>query len=266
MLKSLFERDSGRGNPSMKPTARAHIEAKERLIFALDVSDEDEAKRLVELLGDQISFFKVGLELFTATGFKVVDWLLGRNKQVFLDIKWLDIPETVGAVVRLVSGRGVHFATVDGNGGSEMMRAAAANRSGDLRLLCLTVLTSLNNHVLREMGKDFTVEGLVELRTKDAIQSGMDGVITSGREVSLVRKIADSQQKEDFLIVTPGMRLPGTSRDDHRRAQDPESAVRDGADYIVVGRPIRCATNPKEEARRFIEAIDRGLSSRSVAV
>lgn len=252
-------------DPSPMPIARPPIEAKERLILALDVDNQDEAKRLVELLGDQISFFKVGLELFTATGFEAVDWLLRRGKRVFLDIKWLDIPATVGAVVRVASGRGVHFATVDGNGGSEMMRAAAGNKKGDIKLLCLTVLTSLGDQALKEMGKDFTAGQLVGLRTEAAIESGMDGVITSGREVAPVRAIAESRRKDGFLIVTPGMRLPGTARDDHQRAQDPEAAVRDGADYIVVGRPIRGAAKPREEAQRFIDAIERGLSSRRPA-
>lgn len=239
------------------------ISARDRLVLALDVPTEDKALELVELLSDEVLFYKIGLELFTATGFSVVDRLIEQSKKVFLDIKWFDIPETVGAVVRIASDRKVSFATVDGNGDGVMMRAAVKARRGELKLLCLTVLTSLNSHALQEMGKDATIEKLVKKRTSMAGDAEMNGVVASGQEVKFIRETAEAEGRKDFLIVTPGMRFRGTSGDDHRRACDPESAIKDGADYIVVGRPIRCADNPKDEAKRFVEAIDRGLSARS---
>ncbi len=235
----------------------------ERLILALDVPAAEEAKRIVESLDDRVAFYKVGLELFTATGFEVADWLVSQGKKVFLDIKWLDIPKTVGAVVRIASGRNIHLATVDGNGDSEMLKGAVRERKNDLKLLCLTVLTSLSDHALQDMGRGITVADMVRRRVDMAIDAGMDGAIASGHEVKICRDAANAKKKGDFLVVTPGMRLPGASSDDHQRAADPETAIRDGADYIVVGRPIRQADDRRAAAEKFVGAIERGLAARS---
>ena len=248
---------------ALKGNATLAISPRERLILALDVPAADDAKRLVESLDDRVVFYKVGLELFTATGFGVIDWLVSQGKKVFLDIKWLDIPETVGAVVRIASERNTHFATVDGNGDSEMLRGAVRERKNELKLLCLTVLTSLSDHALQEMGKGITVADMVRRRANMAIDAGMDGVITSGHEVKICRDAANAKKKGGFLVVTPGMRLPGASSDDHQRAADPEAAIRDGADYIVVGRPIRQADDRRAAAEKFVDAIKRGLAARS---
>ncbi|MFQ5895568.1 MAG: orotidine-5'-phosphate decarboxylase [Nitrospinota bacterium] len=238
----------------------------ERLIVALDVPTHEEAQQLVSELDDLVSFFKVGLELFTATGLDVVRRLIEEHqKKVLLDIKWLDIPETVAAVVRVASWLRVSFATIDGNGNAEMMmKAAVAAREGGVRLLCVTALTSWDDEVLREMGWQTTVEDLVEARVRRAMDAGLGGVVSSGREVAMIRRLAEDAQKE-LLIVTPGMRLPGSDPHDHKRPYDPESAIKDGADYIVVGRPIRDARDRKGQARRFIDAIAKGDAQRQVA-
>ena len=248
---------------TLKGNAALAISPRERLILALDVPAADEAKKLVESLGDRIVFYKVGLELFTATGFGMVDWLISHGKKVFLDIKWLDIPETVGAVVRIASERNIHLATVDGNGDSEMLKGAVRERKNEMKLLCLIVLTSLSDHALQEMGRGITVADMVRRRADMAIDAGMDGVIISGHEVKICREAASAKKKEGFLVVTPGMRLPSTSSDDHQRAADPETAIRDGADYIVVGRPIRQAADLRAAAEKFVGAIERGLAARS---
>ncbi len=250
------------------------LAARERLILALDLPSAEEAMALVRELEGLVSFFKVGQQLFTAEGPDFVKRLIGEKKRVFLDLKWIDIPETVAAAVGVASKWGVSLATIDGNNSRETMAEAAraarpsspqaAGGSG-LKLLCVTALTSLDDEVLKEMGWGTTAGRLVEARTRRAIETGLGGVVASGQEAALARRIAGEAGREGFLVVTPGMRLAGASRDSHRRAAGPEDAVREGADYVVVGRPIRSAADPRAEAQRYVEAIERGLSSRTLA-
>ena len=248
-----------------------HLTPEERLILALDVDSGEEARALVQELEGAVSFYKVGLELFAAAGPDFVKELVGSGKKVFLDLKWIDIPETVAKAVRVAARFGVTFATLDGNGDRKSMEAAVAARNAargegrEIRLLCVTALTHLDDAACQHMyGR--TVSQLVGERTEKALNDGLDGVISSGKEVSLIRGIADRRSRpEEFLIVTPGMRFPDSSKDDHQsRATHPETAVAEGASCIVVGRPIRGASDRKGEARRFIDAIRSGLAKRPI--
>ncbi len=245
-------------------------EASDRLILALDVPDEKPTDTLIAEMEGLVSFYKVGQQLFTAAGPQFVTSLVKRNKKVFLDLKWIDIPQTVGLAVRAAANLGAHFATIDGNGNGQCMAAAVKARDEareadgrDIRLLCVTALTHLDDQETKEMyGK--TVKELVELRTLNALRAGLDGVICSGHEVSMVRGIANEAGNEEFLIVTPGIRFPESGADDHQnRACDPKSAIANGATHLVVGRPIRNAGGRDEKrasAQRFIRAIEDGLS------
>lgn len=218
------------------------IDTRERLIVALDVPDAGEARRLVERLGDSACFYKLGLELFMAGGyFELVDWLLGRGCRVFVDLKFFDVPETVRRAVKRLSGHGVDFATVHGN---DAMMAAAAAAKGELRILAVTVLTSLDDGDLRDLGFACDVESLVLSRARRAVELGCDGVVASGQEAAKLRAALGT----GFLIVSPGIR-PTASADDQKRVVSVEQAFRDGVDYIVVGRPIRDAADPQAAAR-----------------
>lgn len=229
--------------------------AGERLIFALDVANATEARRLVTQLGDAVTFYKLGLELMTAGGyFQLVDWLLARNKQVFADLKLFDVPATVSRAVGLLSRRGVTFATVHGNQG--IMEAAAAAK-GDLKILAVTVLTSLDRGDLDDLGFKCDVEALVLSRARRALLAGCDGVVASGLELPALRQAIDGR----LLVVTPGIR-PVDNRpvDDQKRVVTVEQAFGDGADYIVVGRPIRDALNPRAAAEKIQTSIGRLFS------
>ena len=229
--------------------------AGERLIFALDVANATEARRLVTQLGDAVTFYKLGLELMTAGGyFQLVDWLLARNKQVFADLKLFDVPATVSRAVGLLSRRGVTFATVHGNQG--IMEAAAAAK-GDLKILAVTVLTSLDRGDLDDLGFKCDVEALVLSRARRALLAGCDGVVASGLELPALRQAIDGR----LLVVTPGIR-PVDNRpvDDQKRVVTVEQAFGDGADYIVVGRPSRDALNPRAAAEKIQTSIGRLFS------
>jgi orotidine-5'-phosphate decarboxylase len=219
------------------------IPPEERLIFALDVPNAAEAKRLVECLREAVQFYKVGLELFlSGEGFALVDWLVEQEKKVFLDLKLYDIPETVARAVRRLRERPVTFLTVHGDGD---ILAAACQEKGTLKILAVTVLTSLNREGLRELGFDGEVPDLVLARARRAREVGCDGVIASGLEAKNLR----DQLGPEMLIVTPGIRpAGGRPADDQKRVVTVEEALRHGADYIVVGRPIRDAADPYEAA------------------
>ncbi len=245
-------------------------EASERLILALDLPAVEPADILIDEMEGLVSFYKVGQQLFTAAGPDFVKSLVARKKNVFLDLKWIDIPQTVGLAVRSAANLGARFATVDGNGCGLTLAAAVKARDearqageGDIRLLLVTALTHLDDRQTGQMyGK--TVNELVRHRAKNALEAGMDGVICSGHEVSTVRGIASESGKEEFLIVTPGIRFPDSGADDHQsRACDPKTAIENGATHLVVGRPIRNAGGKDQKiaaAKRFIRAIEDGLS------
>jgi len=232
------------------------IPREERLIAALDVASAGEARALVERLGDSVRFYKVGLELFMAGGvFELIEWLAGKGKKVFADLKFFDIPETVGAAVRGLRNRGVTFATVHGNQG---MLEAAGGAKGDVKILAVTVLTSLDRGDLDDLGFDVDVEKLVVSRARRALEAGCDGVIASGLEApALKRELGDR-----LLVVTPGIRpVLNRANDDQKRTVDVAEAFENGADYIVVGRPIRQAPDPRAAAQAIQATIARVFSA-----
>jgi orotidine-5'-phosphate decarboxylase len=219
------------------------IPARERLIFAMDVADPAEARRLADTLGDSVHFYKLGLELFMAGGYyELLDWMVARGKQVFVDLKFFDVPATVAAAVRQLRNRGVTLTTVHGNQG--IMEAAAAAK-GDVKILAVTVLTSLDRGDLDDLGFACDVEQLVLSRARRALEAGCDGVVSSGLEAPKLREFIDHR----LLVVTPGIR-PVENRpvDDQKRTVDVAQAFANGADYIVVGRPIRDAADPRAAA------------------
>ena len=224
------------------------IPIRERLIFALDVPDVKEAKELVNTLGDSVNFYKLGLQLFMADGYyAMLDWLSERNKKAFVDLKFFDVPETVGSAVRQLRGRPAAFATVHGN---DAILQAACREKGNVKILAVTVLTSLDQGDMKDLGFEVDVEGLVLSRARRALAIGCDGVISSGLEAPKLRAGLGS----NFLVVVPGIR-PVANTDDQKRVVDVEAAFRNGADYLVVGRPIRTAADPREAAERIQERI-----------
>ncbi len=222
------------------------IPPEQRLIFALDVPTIEEARRLVESLKESVEVYKVGLELFmTGHGFELVDWLIERDKQVFVDLKLFDVPETVRSAVRQLSRRPITFTTVHGNDG---ILEAACREKGNLKILAVTALTSLDRGDLDDLGFQVDVEQLVLSRARRALEIGCDGVVSSGLEARPLRESLG----ERLLIVTPGIRpVENRPADDQKRVVDVEQAFRNGADYIVVGRPIRNAADPYEAALRI---------------
>jgi orotidine-5'-phosphate decarboxylase len=230
--------------------AHKQIENKDRLIVALDVPTVEQAKQVVSDLGDSVSFYKIGLELFmSGEYFELLDWLKAQDKKIFVDLKFFDIPATVGRAIKQLNGRGVTFATIHGN--DSIMRAAAENK-GDVQVLAVTVLTSLDRGDLDDLGFDCDVKDLVLSRAKRAVQLGCDGVVASGQEAQAMRdNLGDS-----FMVITPGIR-PVDNDGDQKRVVTPSQAFQNGADYIVVGRPIRDAANPKAAA----EAIQAEISA-----
>jgi orotidine-5'-phosphate decarboxylase len=227
------------------------IPARERLILALDVPSQEAAKALVEKLGESVLFYKLGLELFMAGGYiELVDWLRDEGKKVFVDLKFFDVPETVRSAVRQLKGRGATFATVHGN--DSILEAAAAEKNG-LKILAVTVLTSLDRGDLKDLGFECDVETLVLSRAQRALKLGCDGVISSGLEAPRLR----AELGDRFLVVVPGIR-PVDNRpvDDQKRTVDVRQAFLNGADYIVVGRPIRQAADPRAAA----EAVQAEIS------
>ena len=226
------------------------IRREERLIAALDVPTAAEARALVERLGDAVRFYKVGLELFSAEGcFELVRWLTGRGNKVFADLKLYDIPETVRRAVANLRDSGASFLTVHGH---RSVMEAAAKEKGDLRILAVTVLTSFDGRDLDEMRAGTTVEALVLSRAQAAAESGCDGVIASGLEAAPLKAAFG----ERLLVVTPGIRpLSSKGADDQKRTMDVARAFANGADYIVVGRPIRDAADPRAAALSIQETI-----------
>jgi orotidine-5'-phosphate decarboxylase len=236
---------------STVPAAIApRIDRRERLIVALDVPTAGEAKKLAESLGDSVRFYKIGLELFTSGGyFELLEWFAARDKKIFADLKFYDIPETVRRAVANLKGRGVTFVTVHGH--RSVMEAAVSAQSG-VKILAVTVLTSFDKSDLAEMGASGDVGQLVLSRARGALECGCDGVISSGLEAPQIKAAFG----ERLLVVTPGIRPSGgKSADDQKRTVDVAQAFANGADYIVVGRPIREAASPQAAALSIQSAI-----------
>ncbi len=231
------------------------IPTRERLILALDVADTAQARALVQRLEGAVQFYKLGLELFMGGGyFDLVDWMAARGHRIFVDLKFFDIPATVAAAVRALRGRGVTFTTVHGN--QALMEAAAAAK-GDVKVLAVTVLTSLDRGDLDDLGFQCDVEQLVLSRARRALEAGCDGVVSSALEVRRLRESIDRR----LLVVTPGVR-PVDNRpvDDQKRIVSVTQAFQYGADYIVVGRPIRDAADPRAAAETIQQQIAAALS------
>ena len=219
----------------------------------MDVPDCDRARSLVEELGDSVTFYKIGLELMmTGEYFELLDWMLARDKKVFADLKFFDIPATVGSAVRQLKDRGASFVTVHGN--QSIMEAAAENKGDDLKVLAVTVLTSLDRGDLDDLGFACDIESLVLSRAKRALETGCDGVISSGLEAPKLREAIDHK----LLVITPGIRpVDNKPSGDQKRVVTVDKAFSNGADYIVVGRPIRDADSPRAAA----EAIQATIAS-----
>jgi orotidine-5'-phosphate decarboxylase len=229
------------------------IPARERLIVALDLPDIAAARALVARLGDAGAFYKLGLELFMAPGFfGFFDELKGSGRKVFVDLKFFDIPETVARAVRNLGERGADFCTVHGN--QAIMEAAAKAKVNGLRVLAVTALTSLDRGDLDDLGFACDVGELVLSRARRALAAGCDGVVSSGLEVERLRREAGPS----LVCVTPGIRpVDNAAESDQKRVMTPEAAIRAGADYIVVGRPIRDAADPRAMAQRIQDEIAR---------
>ena len=224
----------------------------ERLIAALDVPSAAEARQLVEKLGGSVAFYKIGLELSTSGGyFELLDWLVKRGNRVFCDLKLHDIPETVRRAVANLRGRGVTFLTVHADRG---VMAAAVKEKGEMKILAVTVLTSTSQADLAEQGYAGRLEDMVLARAGAAAELGCDGVIASGLEVAGIKARFGGK----LLAVTPGIRPAGGDVADQKRVVDVAQAFRNGADYIVVGRPIRDAAHPAAAAEA-IQATIAGI-------
>lgn len=222
------------------------IPLEQRLILALDVGSPGEARSLIKQLGDSISFYKLGLELFMAGSyFELIEYLESRRKKIFVDLKFFDVPRTVGAAVKQLAKRNIRFATVHGN---DAMLEAAVAEAGNMGILAVTALTSLDRGDLNALGFMCDVEQLVLSRAHRALEIGCEGVISSGLEAAKLREKIDHK----LMVVTPGIRpVDNTVSDDQKRTVDVKTAFANGADYIVVGRPILQAPDPGEAARKI---------------
>ena len=242
-----------RGSP---PDPRGGLAPAERIICALDLPALPEAARLMDALEGEARWFKIGKELFTREGPRAVEAALARGAGVFLDLKYHDIPPTARGAVRAAGELGVSLLTVHAAGGADMLEACARGRDecrDPPALLAVTVLTSLDDRALRATGVPKGVEPQVLALGELARSAGLDGVVASPAEVAPLRRLLG----EELLIVTPGVRLGESGRDEHARTRTPERAARDGADLLVAGRPIRDARDPKAAFRAFAEAVAR---------
>lgn len=220
------------------------IDARDRLIAALDLPTANDARSMVVNLGDAVNFYKIGLELCMAPGFfDLLSWLKAEQKKVFVDLKFFDIPETVARAVRNLSERGADLCTIHGN--QSMMEAAAHAKSGGTRVLAVTALTSLDQGDLGDLGFQCDVADLVASRARRALAAGCDGVVSSGMEVARLK----AEVGDKLLCVTPGIRpVENRVEADQKRIMTPAAAIQAGADYLVIGRPIRDARDPRAAA------------------
>lgn len=237
--------------PDSSSLSKKSIPKEERLIFALDVDSRSEAEALVEKLGENIVFYKIGLQLFMAGDFfGLLDWLTKQKKKVMVDLKFFDVPETVAAAVRQLKRKpAAEFATVHGN--DKILEAACREKNG-IKILAVTVLTSLDEADLKDLGFEVDVKTLVLSRARRAADIGCDGIIASGIEANDLKE----EFGERVLIVCPGIRpIENIQKDDQKRIVNVEEAFRNGADYIVVGRPIRDAPDPVMAAKDIQDRI-----------
>jgi orotidine-5'-phosphate decarboxylase len=235
------------------------ISGREQLIVALDVSSAAQAQKIVSSLGDTVSFYKVGMQLYTAEGPAIVRDLVGSGRRVFLDLKYHDIPNTVGAAVREAGRLGVSLLTVHSFGGSKMLRAAAeAARESNpaMKVVAVTVLTSMDQEALNEIMHGNLEEQVVYVAGL-ALKAGCHGVVSSAREVRALR----NRLGDDFLVVTPGVRPTGAAHGDQARVVTPAEAIAAGSTHLVVGRPITGAANPVQEAEKIIREIEQAAQA-----
>jgi orotidine-5'-phosphate decarboxylase len=231
------------------------------IIVALDVESAAEARALVARLGGSVGFYKVGMELYAAAGMDFVRELLGQGKDVFLDLKFYDIPETVKRAVAQAARTGVRFLTVHAVG--SVMRAAVEGRAASgLKLLAVTVLTSFGREDLDDLGHACEVSDLVARRARQAMEAGMDGIVASPLEAESLRRIVGP----DAILVMPGIRSAGAAQGDQKRVATPAEALRAGADYLVMGRQITRAPDPAAELARVLEEIAGACASRGAGL
>ena len=223
------------------------------IIVALDVESAAEANVLVTRLGNRVGFYKIGMELYAAAGMAFAKELRAQGKDVFLDMKFYDIPETVRRAVCQVAQAGLQFLTVHGS--DAVMRAAAEGRgAASLKLLAVTVLTSFDRQDLADLGYPCAVADLVDLRTRRAMAAGINGMVASPLDAARLRGIAGPKA----ILVTPGVRSAGAGKGDQKRVATPAEAIRDGADYVVMGRQITRAADPAAEVDKVLEEIAAG--------
>lgn len=227
------------------------LAARDRLIVALDLPTIRHAEELIETLGDTVSFYKIGYQLAFERGLPLANALAAAGKRVFLDMKLLDIGNTVERSVANAAELGFDFLTIHGHDLKTLRAAVAGRGSAPLRLLAVTVLTNLTAEDLRQQGASLSPAELVLHRSRLAHEAGLDGVIASGQEAAEIRAAIGP----GFLIVTPGVRLPGSATDDQERVTTPKSAILTGADHLVVGRPITQADDPRSAAETFLNHI-----------
>lgn len=235
--------------------------ADERLIAALDVHTMDDVKRLVTTLGDSVTYYKVGMELFYGVGAQVVTWLREQDKDVFLDLKLHDIPNTAAGGICSLMRLGATMLNVHASGGYAMMKTACDRMHAEAaelgvkcpKLIAVTVLTSINQDDWRDMGLALQIKSAVVRLARLAQKAGLDGVVASAQEASLIREACG----KDFLIVTPGIRPAGSDTHDQSRVATPTSALTDGATHLVIGRPIYAAADPKAAAEKIINEMEK---------
>jgi len=229
----------------------AALTPRDRLIVALDFSTQKEALRMVEAVGDDITFFKIGLRLYTAAGPEVVRTIAATGAKIFLDLKLHDIPSTVSGAVTAAGQLGVQMLTLHLSGGLKMIEAALVARRSDLILLGVTVLTSFDEEALHEIGIASSIEEHVQSLAELGLGKGLDGVIASPHEIQMLR----SHFGKNIKIVTPGVRPSWSQADDQKRFMTPREALEADADYLVIGRPITQHKNPREAVRKILDEI-----------
>jgi len=226
--------------------------AADKIIVALDVATKKEAAALVEELREQISFFKIGLQLYTSEGPEIVCAVLSTGAKVWLDLKLHDIPNTVARAVESAGNLGVQMLTIHLSGGSEMIRAATAARANNISILGVTVLTSANEQTLRQVGISDGMDNQVLRLAKLGVECGIDGLVASPHELKMLRDELCSK----IAIVTPGVRPSWAEPGDQKRVMTPRQALDAGADYLVIGRPIIADTNPRQALTKILDELE----------